>query len=73
MTFQTPHELSRTLGILIDGLRNNWQNSEDMERLRECTTVRRYQHVPYLLFYRRVRNIGQYSTHKESDDQHDWL
>ncbi|KAI0067044.1 beach-domain-containing protein [Artomyces pyxidatus] len=30
----TPHELSRTLGILTDGLRNNWQNSEDMERIR---------------------------------------
>lgn len=37
-TIQTPHEVSRTLGILTDGLRNNWQNSEDMERLRECTT-----------------------------------
>ncbi len=31
---QTPHELSRTLGILTDGLRNSWQNSEDMERMR---------------------------------------
>ncbi|KAI0261217.1 beach-domain-containing protein [Gloeopeniophorella convolvens] len=31
---KTPHELSRTLGILTDGLRNNWQNSEDMERIR---------------------------------------
>ncbi|RXW16665.1 hypothetical protein EST38_g9189, partial [Candolleomyces aberdarensis] len=31
---KTPHELSRSLGILVDGLRNNWQNSEDMERLR---------------------------------------
>ncbi|KAH9042628.1 beach-domain-containing protein [Lactarius pseudohatsudake] len=30
----TPHELSRTLGILTDGLRNSWQNSEDMERMR---------------------------------------
>ncbi|KDR79337.1 hypothetical protein GALMADRAFT_223566 [Galerina marginata CBS 339.88] len=30
----TPHELSRTLGILTDGLKNSWQNSEDMERLR---------------------------------------
>ncbi|OBZ78370.1 Beige 1 [Grifola frondosa] len=29
-----PHELSRALGILTDGLRNSWQNSEDMERLR---------------------------------------
>ncbi|KAH9177644.1 beach-domain-containing protein [Lactarius sanguifluus] len=31
---RTPHELSRTLGILTDGLRNSWQNSEDMERMR---------------------------------------
>lgn len=31
---QTAHELSRTLGILTDGLKNSWQNSEDMERLR---------------------------------------
>ncbi|KAF5339895.1 hypothetical protein D9611_009101 [Ephemerocybe angulata] len=31
---KTPHELSRSLGILVDGLRNSWQNSEDMERLR---------------------------------------
>ena len=31
---QTPHELSRTLGILTDGLRNSWQISEDMERMR---------------------------------------
>ncbi|KAA1472737.1 beach-domain-containing protein [Dentipellis sp. KUC8613] len=30
----TPHELSRTLGILTDSLRNSWQNSEDMERIR---------------------------------------
>lgn len=32
---QSPHELSRALGILTDGLRNSWQNSEDMERLRK--------------------------------------
>ena len=32
---QNPHELSRALGILTDGLRNSWQNSEDMEHLRE--------------------------------------
>lgn len=31
---QNPHELSRALGILTDGLRNSWQNSEDMEQLR---------------------------------------
>ncbi|KAJ7439485.1 beach-domain-containing protein [Mycena latifolia] len=30
----TPHEVSRALGVLVDGLRNSWQNSEDMERLR---------------------------------------
>ncbi|KIJ93971.1 hypothetical protein K443DRAFT_12485 [Laccaria amethystina LaAM-08-1] len=29
----TPHEISRTLGILTDGLKGNWQNSEDVERL----------------------------------------
>ncbi|OCH84794.1 beach-domain-containing protein [Obba rivulosa] len=29
-----PHEVSRSLGILTDGLRNSWQNSEDTERLR---------------------------------------
>jgi hypothetical protein len=33
--YQNPHELSRALGILTDGLRNSWQNSEDMEHLRE--------------------------------------
>ncbi|KAI8986856.1 beach-domain-containing protein [Trametes punicea] len=27
------HEVSRALGVLTDGLRNSWQNSEDMERL----------------------------------------
>ncbi|KAF5354041.1 hypothetical protein D9756_006953 [Leucocoprinus leucothites] len=31
---QSPHELSRTLSILTDSLKNSWQNSEDMERLR---------------------------------------
>ncbi|KAH9965265.1 beach-domain-containing protein [Russula dissimulans] len=31
---KTPHELSRALGILTDGLRHSWQNSEDMERMR---------------------------------------
>lgn len=31
---QNPHELSRALGVLTDGLRTSWQNSEDMERLR---------------------------------------
>lgn len=36
---QTSHELSRTLGILTDGLRNNWQNSEDMERLRKNSYI----------------------------------
>ncbi|KAJ7615896.1 beach-domain-containing protein [Roridomyces roridus] len=30
----TPHEVSRALGVLVDGLRNSWQNSEDMERIR---------------------------------------
>ncbi|KAG6816009.1 hypothetical protein H0H87_009501 [Tephrocybe sp. NHM501043] len=30
----TQHELSRALGVLADGLKNSWQNSEDMERLR---------------------------------------
>ncbi|KAJ7201121.1 beach-domain-containing protein [Mycena pura] len=30
----TPHELSRALGVLVDGLRNSWVNSEDMERFR---------------------------------------
>ncbi|KAK2463985.1 hypothetical protein APHAL10511_004036 [Amanita phalloides] len=29
----TAHELSRALGVLLDGLKSNWQNSEDMERL----------------------------------------
>ncbi|KAH9846387.1 beach-domain-containing protein [Lenzites betulinus] len=28
------HEVSRALGVLTDGLRYGWQNSEDMERLR---------------------------------------
>lgn len=32
---QTPHELSRALSVFSDCLRNCWQNSEDMERLRE--------------------------------------
>jgi hypothetical protein len=36
---QTPHELSRTLGILTDGLRNSWQNSEDMERMRTSMSL----------------------------------
>ncbi|KAI0746713.1 beach-domain-containing protein [Daedaleopsis nitida] len=31
---QNPHEVSRALGVLTDGLRNSWQNSEDMEQLR---------------------------------------
>lgn len=31
---QTAHEVSRALGIISDGLRNSWENSEDMERLR---------------------------------------
>ncbi|KAJ7052675.1 beach-domain-containing protein [Mycena amicta] len=30
----TPHEVSRALGVLVDGMRNSWVNSEDMERLR---------------------------------------
>jgi len=29
-----PHEISRALGTLTDGLRNSWQNSEDTERRR---------------------------------------
>ncbi|PIL27451.1 hypothetical protein GSI_10600 [Ganoderma sinense ZZ0214-1] len=30
---QNPHEVSRALGVLTDGLRNSWQNSEDMEQM----------------------------------------
>ncbi|KAG8221472.1 hypothetical protein J3R82DRAFT_1685 [Butyriboletus roseoflavus] len=30
---ETSHELSRTIAILCDSLRNCWQNSEDMERV----------------------------------------
>ncbi|KAJ8072576.1 beige protein-like 1 [Marasmius tenuissimus] len=30
----TPHELSRALAILSDGIKNSWRNSEDIERLR---------------------------------------
>jgi len=36
-SFKTPHELSRSINILTDGLRVSWQNSEDMERLRKCS------------------------------------
>ena len=32
---QNPHEVSRALGVLTDGLRNSWQNSEDMEQMRK--------------------------------------
>ncbi|KAF9067929.1 beach-domain-containing protein [Rhodocollybia butyracea] len=31
---QTPHEISRALGVVTDGMKNSWQNSEDIERLR---------------------------------------
>ncbi|KAF9029661.1 hypothetical protein BDZ89DRAFT_1159737 [Hymenopellis radicata] len=31
---KSPHEISRTLSILTDCIRNSWENSEDMERLR---------------------------------------
>ncbi|TBU31477.1 beach-domain-containing protein [Dichomitus squalens] len=31
---QNQHEVSRALGVLTDGLRNSWQNSEDMEQMR---------------------------------------
>lgn len=34
-SIQTSHELSRTLAILANGMRNDWQNSDDIERLRE--------------------------------------
>ncbi|KAG6916308.1 hypothetical protein DXG01_007465 [Tephrocybe rancida] len=30
----TQHEVSRALGVFADGLKNSWQNSEDMERIR---------------------------------------
>ena len=35
---QNQHEVSRALGVLTDGLRNSWQNSEDMEQMRESST-----------------------------------
>ncbi|KAJ4474264.1 hypothetical protein J3R30DRAFT_3295344 [Lentinula aciculospora] len=31
---KSPHELSRALGVVTDGMKNSWQNSEDIERLR---------------------------------------
>ncbi|KAL4258196.1 Beach-domain-containing protein [Pleurotus pulmonarius] len=31
---KSSHELSRSLSILVDGLRNSWKNSENMERMR---------------------------------------
>ena len=40
LKYQTPHELSRSLAILSDGLKNSWQNSEDMERMRTCLDSR---------------------------------
>ncbi len=46
---QNPHELSRALGILTDGLRNSWQNSEDMEQLRELIS---WQIIAYSLAQR---------------------
>ena len=55
---KTPHELSRSLGILVDGLKNSWQNSEDMERLRMSYF---FPSQPAILisYHRRVRNIGR--------------
>ncbi|KAG1810733.1 hypothetical protein EV424DRAFT_1422048 [Suillus variegatus] len=37
---QTPHELSRALSVFSDCLRNSWQNSDDMERLRDTLRAR---------------------------------
>lgn len=56
---KTPHELSRSLGILVDGLRNSWQNSEDMERLRKLTVFyRAVRSIADASSVRRVRNLG---------------
>jgi hypothetical protein len=57
---QTPHELSRTLGILADGLRNSWQNSEDMERMRTSLPLPNYSVLMEL--YRRIRDSIRDST-----------
>ena len=38
---QNQHEVSRALGVLTDGLRNSWQNSEDMEQMRESRALQR--------------------------------
>ncbi|KAH9004729.1 hypothetical protein EDB86DRAFT_3099248 [Lactarius hatsudake] len=59
----TPHEFSRTLGILTDGLKNSWQNSEDMERM--LTTALTFilhqslnDHEPGLLHITSLRSIS---------------
>jgi hypothetical protein len=68
---QTPHQLSRALGILTDGLRNSWQNSEDMERLRRS----KYQTLSSWLFLihtsRWIRNFGGHLANEKSNDQYD--
>jgi len=51
---QMPHELSRALGILTDGLRHSWQNSEDMERMRTSISLSSYHVLKES--YRWIRN-----------------
>lgn len=46
---QTTHELSRALSVFSDCLRNCWQNSDDMERLREYTICGIMAVVDYLI------------------------
>ena len=68
---QTPHELSRTLGILTDGLRNSWQNSEDMERMRTSSFFLNYYVLMEL--YRWIRDLIRDFTKQERVDQYDKL
>jgi len=69
--WQTPHELSRTLGILTGGLRHNWQNSEDMERLRaypSCYSAQIFDFPP-----RWIQGFSGYLANQEPFDQHEQL
>lgn len=50
---QNQHEVSRALGVLTDGLRNSWQNSEDMEQLRRrCSCLRQRRRLTSLRWIR---------------------
>ncbi|KAF9014685.1 beach-domain-containing protein [Hymenopellis radicata] len=75
---KSPHEISRTLSILTDCIRNSWENSEDMERLLSIiihffdTQLNRFRQstVVNVVAYKAIALDFEFWSHARREIQH---